>query len=195
MNEEELKFYYQNDDDRKKINQLSDIRTNVINHIRNSVEGKDKEDRDSINSLLQKENLNLSVEAKNNNRFTYYYYNDKDGKESSRQIMLTFKYDSLWNYKTNGFRIDMYLEIQGNILRFVESHKELLKGIGIEADPQSLPQNGWWHFQKDEIRFTIDDLLNPYNIRTRIIEGIKSSALYNNGAKIIEYYMNAKLNQ
>ena len=193
MNEEELKFYYQNDDDRERINRLSDIRSNVINYIRDSVEGKGKnsEDEKYINYLLEgikipiseKGNIKLSVKAQKNNSFTYYCYN-----KYPEQITLTLEYDSLWNYKANGCRIKLYLDVKGNILKFIESNTILLKENGIEADPQSTFQNGWWHFQKDEIQFKPEDLLNPYNIRKRIIEDIKDSALYNNGAKIIECF-------
>lgn len=187
MNEEELKFYYQNESNRININQLSEIRTNVINHIRNSIEGKDKQDREIINNLLKSKSLYLSAEAKDNNRFTYYYYN-----EYSRQIMLTLKYVSLWNYEANGCRIDMYLEVKGEMQKFVESHKDLLKVKSIVPDEQSMPQNWGWHFQKDEIRFETDELLNQDSIREKIIEGIKNSPLYSNGLKIIECYKTHK---
>lgn len=185
MNEEELKFYYQDESNRIKINRLSEIRSNVINHIRNSIEGKDKQDRENINTLLKNRCLYLSVEAKDNNRFTYYYYN-----EYSRQIMLTLKYVSLWNYEANGCRIDMYLEVKGDMLKFVESHKELLKEKGIVSDEQSTPQNWGWHFQKDTIRFETDELLNQDSIREKIIKSIMDSQLYSNGLKIIECYQN-----
>ena len=185
MNEEELKFYYQDESNRIKINRLSEIRSNVINHIRNSIEGKDKQDRENINTLLKNRCLYLSVEAKDNNRFTYYYYN-----EYSRQIMLTLKYVSLWNYEANGCRIDMYLEVKGDMLKFVESHKELLKEKGIVPDEQSTPQNWGWHFQKDTIRFETDELLNQDSIREKIIKSIMDSQLYSNGLKIIECYQN-----
>lgn len=185
MNEEELKFYYQNESNRIKINRLSEIRSNVINHIRNSIEGKDKQDRENINTLLKNRCLYLSVEAKDNNRFTYYYYN-----EYSKQIMLTLKYVSLWNYEANGCRIDMYLEVKGDMLKFVESHKDLLKEKGIVPDEQSTPQNWGWHFQKNTIRFETDELLNQDSIREKIIKSIMDSQLYSNGLKIIECYQN-----
>ena len=66
----------------------------------------------------------------------------------------------------------------------------LLKEKGIESDQQATPQNGWWHFQKDEIRFETDELINQDSIREKIIESIKKSALYGNGLKIIECYTN-----
>ena len=185
MNEEELKFYYQNESNRIKINRLSEIRSNVINHIRNSIEGKDKQDRENINTLLKNRCLYLSVEAKDNNRFTYYYYN-----EYLKQIMLTLKYVSLWNYEANGCRIDMYLEVKGDMLKFVESHKDLLKEKGIVPDEQSTPQNWGWHFQKNTIRFETDELLNQDSIREKIIKSIMDSQLYSNGLKIIECYQN-----
>ena len=185
MNEEELKFYYQNESNRIKINRLSEIHSNVINHIRNSIEGKDKQDKENINTLLKNRCLYLSVEAKDNNRFTYYYYN-----EYSRQIMLTLKYVSLWNYEANGCRIDMYLEVKGDMLKFVESHKDLLKEKGIVPDEQSTPQNWGWHFQKNTIRFETDELLNQDSIREKIIKSIMDSQLYSNGLKIIECYQN-----
>ena len=197
MNEEELKFYYQNESNRVNINRLSEIRSNVINHIRKSVEGENPDDRNNINDQLKEKEVELKVENKDNNSFTYYYYEKclkkEDGKYSGKgEIMLTLKYDSLWNYKTNGCRIDMFLEVQGNMLKFVESHKELLKEKGIESDQQSTPQNGWWHFQKDKIRFETDELLNQDSIREKIIEGIKNSPLYSNGLKIIECYKTHK---
>lgn len=185
MNEEALKFYYQNESNRIKINRLSEIHSNVINHIRNSIEGKDKQDKENINTLLKNRCLYLSVEAKDNNRFTYYYYN-----EYSRQIMLTLKYVSLWNYEANGCRIDMYLEVKGDMLKFVESHKDLLKEKGIVPDEQSTPQNWGWHFQKNTIRFETDELLNQDSIREKIIKSIMDSQLYSNGLKIIECYQN-----
>ena len=189
MNEEELKFYYQNEGNRTRINRLSEIRSNVINHVRKSVEGENKDDRNNINYQLKEKGVNLKVENKDNNCFTYYYYENNE-YSGLGEIMLTLKYDSLWNYETNGCRIDMFLEVQGNMLKFVESHKELLKEKGIESDQQATPQNGWWHFQKDEIRFETDELINQDSIREKIIEGIKNSPLYSNGLKIIEFYTN-----
>ena len=181
MNEEELKFYY-SFDNREKIKRLSEIRSNVINYISRTIENKDL-----IDFVLKNNNLKLTLREKNNKEYTYYCYNDYP-----KQIMLTLEYNSLWNYRTNGCRIKMYLEVQGEILKFVESHKELLKEKGIESDGQSTPQNGWWHFQKDEIRFETDELLNQDSIREKIIEGIKNSPLYSNGLKIIECYKTHK---
>ena len=181
MNEEELKFYY-SFDNREKIKRLSEIRSNVINYISRTIENKDL-----IDFVLKNNNLKLTLREKNNKEYTYYCYNDYP-----KQIMLTLEYNSLWNYRTNGCRIKMYLEVQGEILKFVESHKELLKEKGIESDGQSTPQNGWRHFQKDEIRFETDELLNQDSIREKIIEGIKNSPLYSNGLKIIECYKTHK---
>ena len=189
MNEEELKFYYQNESNRILIKRLSEIRSNVINHIHKSVEGENPSDRNYINDELKDNGIKLKVKNKDNNRFTYYYYENNE-YSGLGEIMLTLKYDSLWNYETNGCRIDMFLEVQGNMLKFVESHKELLKEKGIESDQQATPQNGWWHFQKDEIRFETDELINQDSIREKIIEGIKNSPLYGNGLKIIECYTN-----
>lgn len=180
MNEEELKFYYSLDN-REKINRLSEIRSNIINHISKTIENKEL-----INSALQNNGLNLTLREKNNKEYTYYCYNI--GEKFSKEIMLTLKYDSLWNYNSHGCRINIYLELQGDIMRYANEHVEFLKEKGIETNPKLAHKNCYWHFQECVIPFTPDELSDKAIIIDKIVTTIKESGLYDKGQRIIEYF-------
>lgn len=171
----ELSFYYSESDNRKIINRLSEIRSNVIRHIRESIE-----DEKAVNARLENRGIVLQVKAKENNRYTYYAYKELG------QVMLTLEYHSLWDFSEQ-CRIKMYLELQGDVMRYVEQNINVLKEIGIDCG-DSVCQKGYWHFQKEEILFTKEDLLTHDSIIEKIVLAIENSLLYKNGLEIIRCY-------
>lgn len=177
MDTNELNFYYSDDRHRKIINELSKIRSNIIRHICESIE-----DENTVNIRLINRGINLQVKVKGNHRYTYYAY------KCPEQIMLTLKYNSLWDF-TQQCRVEMYLELQGDIMKYVEQNLNLLKGI----EPNySVPQKDYWHFQKEDILFTKEDLLTHESIIEKIVTSIEKSSLYKNGLEIIRYYKGGK---
>ena len=180
MNKEELEFYF-SENNREIINRLSEIRSNVINYIKESIDNEKL-----INPLLQENGLKLRVTLKDNNRYTYYAF-----EQYPKQIMLTLVYNSLWNYTTQS-RICMYLELQGDIMKYVRSNESLIKEkLGIEDNLPST-QNNWWHLEKEEIPFNIKDLSCKDSIISKIINAISNSPLYQHGLQIIECYNKTK---
>ena len=175
MDANELSFYYSESDNRKIINRLSEIRSNVIRHIRESIE-----DEKAVNARLENRGIVLQVKAKENNRYTYYAYKELG------QVMLTLEYHSLWDFSEQ-CRIKMYLELQGDVMRYVEQNINVLKEIGIDCG-DSVCQKGYWHFQKEEILFTKEDLLTHDSIIEKIVLAIENSLLYKNGLEIIRCY-------
>lgn len=175
MDANELSFYYSESDNRKIINRLSEIRSNVIRHIRESIE-----DEKAVNARLENRGIVLQVKAKENNRYTYYAYKELG------QVMLTLEYHSLWDFSEQ-CRIKMYLELQGDVMRYVEQNINVLKEIGIDCG-DSVCQKGYWHFQKEEILFTKEDLLSHNSIIEKIVLAIENSLLYKNGLEIIRCY-------
>lgn len=180
MNKEELEFYF-SEKNRENINRLSEIRSNVINYIKESIDNEKL-----ISPLLQENGLKLKVTSKDNNRYTYYVF-----EQHPKQIMLTLVYDSLWNYTTQS-RICMYLELQGDIMKYVKSNESLIKeNLNIESNLPST-QSNWWHFEKEEIPFNIKDLNCKDSIISKIINAINNSPLYQHGLQIIECYNKTK---
>ena len=96
----------------------------IINYISRTIENKEL-----INSVLKNNGLNLTLSGKNNKEYTYYCYT-----EFPKEIMLTLVYHSLWDYNTNGCRINVYLELQGSIKDYVEKNMGLLKEKRIEPN-------------------------------------------------------------
>ena len=180
MDTNELNFYYSDDRQRKIINELSKIRSNIIQHICKSIE-----DENTVNIRLAKRGIDLQVKAKGNHRYTYYTYIGCP-KECSEQIMLTLKYNSLWDFSQQ-CRVEMYLELQGNIMKYVEQNLNSLKEAGIEPNYHT-PKKDYWHFQKEDILFTKEDLLSHNSIIEKIVLAIENSLLYKNGLEIIRCY-------
>ena len=180
MDTNELNFYYSDDRQRKIINELSKIRSNIIQHICKSIE-----DENTVNIRLAKRGIDLQVKAKGNHRYTYYTYIGCP-KECSEQIMLTLKYNSLWDFSQQ-CRVEMYLELQGNIMKYVEQNLNSLKEAGIEPNYHT-PKKDYWHFQKEDILFTKEDLLTHDSIIEKIVTSIEKSPLYKNGLEIIRHY-------
>ena len=180
MDTNELNFYYSDDRQRKIINELSKIRSNIIQHICKSIE-----DENTVNIRLAKRGIDLQVKAKGNHRYTYYTYIGCP-KECSEQIMLTLKYNSLWDFSQQ-CRVEMYLELQGNIMKYVEQNLNSLKEAGIEPNYHT-PKKDYWHFQKEDILFTKEDLLSHNSIIEKIVLAIENSLLYKNGLEIIRRY-------
>ena len=84
----------------------------------------------------------------------------------------------------------MYLELQGNMMKYVEKNLNSLKEVGIE--PNSVPKKNYWHFQKEDILFTKEDLLTHDSIIEKIVTSIEKSPLYKNGLEIIRHYKGEK---
>lgn len=81
----------------------------------------------------------------------------------------------------------MYLELQGNIMKYVEQNLNSLKEAGIEPNYHT-PKKDYWHFQKEDILFTKEDLLSHNSIIEKIVLAIENSLLYKNGLEIIRCY-------
>ena len=180
MNKEELKFYFQYGN-REKINRLAEIRMNVIKHIKQTIENKEL-----LEPKFKEQGWSLSVKTKEKVNYVYYTF-----KDASEKMMLTLVYDSLWNYDKNGCRIQMFMELQNDMIKFVKDHKEELRTLEVISDGNNIHPS-WWHFKKYDIPFTPDELSEENSIAQKIIEAIKESQFYENGTKIINLRENSK---
>lgn len=117
---EDIEFYFR-DDNRIKINKLSDIRTRVINHISNSLE-----DKDIVLPLFKKYDLKLEI-GKNKDNIIYYNFN-KDCKDCKEKIKIKLEYHSLWDFKDKGCRIKAELEFNDEMKNWVQKHKDEFEG-------------------------------------------------------------------
>ena len=175
MNEEEVYFYFEN---REKINRLAEIRGNVISHIWKAIEEGNAK---NLKPVFKENGLKLSIRTKNNVNYCYYTFDALPDK-----VMLTLVYDTLWNYKNNGCRIRMFLELQSKeMISFVENQSLYMKDfLGLEPDGHQKNAT-WWHYKGFEIPFTPKELTNENTIVTRIVDAIKQSHFYEDGLKII----------
>ena len=180
MNKEELKFYFQVGN-REKINRLAEIRTNVIKHIKETIE-----DKKILEPKFKEQGWRLSVKTKENEDYVYYTFED-----ASEKMMLTLVYDSLWNYDKNGCRIQMFLELQNDMIKFVKDHKEDLRTLAVISDGNNIHPS-WWHFKKYDIPFTPDELSEENSIVQKIIKAINNSHFYEYGTEIINLRKNSK---
>ena len=120
MNEEEFLFYFK-DDNRQKINRLAELRKNVIKHIWQPIE-----DKELLGPLFKEQNYKLSVKTKikATDNYVYYTFNSMSDK-----VMLTLCYDTLWDYDQHGCRIRLFLELQGEMIGFAQSHAQELRNL------------------------------------------------------------------
>ena len=175
MSDEEFLFYFK-DDNRQKINRLVKLRKNVIKHIWQPIE-----DKELLTPLFNEQNYKLSVKTKIKATDNYVYYTFNSLPDN---VMLTLCYDTLWDYDQHGCRIRMFLELQGEMIGFAQSHAQELKNLKIE--PDKVPNNSsWWHFRGTDIHFTPQELIKPNVIVEKIITGIKDSGFYEMGIGII----------
>ena len=95
-------------------------------------------------------------------------------------------YETVWNYKNNGCRIGLYLELCGaEMIKFVVEKRDVLREKGLEPDGHK-KEKTWWHYKGTEIRFdNPKDLSNEQEIVNRIVNAIKDSHFYEDGKKII----------
>ena len=152
------------------------LRKNVIKHIWQPIE-----DKELLTPLFNEQNYKLSVKTniKATDNYVYYTFNSLPDN-----VMLTFCYDTLWDYDQHGCRIRMFLELQGEMIGFAQSHAQELKNLKIE--PDKVPNNSsWWHFRGTDIHFTPQELIKPNVIVEKIITGIKDSGFYEMGIGII----------
>lgn len=173
MNKEELYFYFEN---REKINRLTEIRSNVVKHIWQTIENKDL-----LKPLFHEQSWKLSVKTKEKVNYVYYTFDAMPEK-----IMLTLVYDTLWNYDNGGCRIRMFLELQSKeMISFIEQKSQYMKdSLGLESDGHA-KKTTWWHYKGTEIPFSPKELANENDIATRIVNAIKESHFYEDGQKII----------
>lgn len=176
MNREEILFYF-NEENRQKINRLAEIRKSVIRHIWKAIENKDL-----LKPRFGEYKMKLSVKTKNNEDYVYYTFDAMPEK-----VMLTLCYDTLWKYDQKGCRIRMFLELQGDMIKFVDNNEQELKNIGVE--PQNYYKcNSYWHFRGTEIPYTPDELSEENVIVSKITDAIKNSLFYDDGMKIISLW-------
>lgn len=182
MNEEEFYFYF-NEENRQKINRLAEIRKNVIRHIWQPIENKKL-----LEPLFRDAGFHLSVrtKAKESDNYVYYAFDAMPD-----DVMLTLCYDTLWDYDRHGCRIGMFLELQGDMMRFAEEHAGELKEMGIAPDGHK-KEMSWWHFRGTDIRYTPQELIKPTVIVGKIVEGIRHSNFYEMGMNIIRQYERTK---
>lgn len=170
MNTDEINFYFK-DDNRKKINQLSEIKRHVIEYISDSLENKE-----ILKPLLRKYNLALDVDKCKNNEYIYFPYQGYDG-----HIMITLVYDRLWNFDKNGSRIQAILEIQGDMIDWVEKNESNKSMEGLKKYQK------FWHYSSCDIPFSLDELTS--NFQENLCKKLSDETIcpiYTIGLEIIE---------
>ncbi len=170
MNTDEINFYFK-DDNRKKINQLSEIKRHVIEYISDSLENKE-----ILKPLLRKYNLALDVDKCKNNEYIYFPYKGYDG-----HIMITLVYDRLWNFDKNGSRIQAILEIQGDMIDWVEKNESNKSMEGLKKYQK------FWHYSSCDIPFSLDELTS--NFQENLCKKLSDETIcpiYTIGLEIIE---------
>lgn len=172
MNTDEINFYFK-EDNRRKINQLTEIKKHVIDYISDSLENKE-----ILKPLLHKYELNLDVDKCKNNEYIYFPYKGYDGR-----IMITLIYDRLWNFDKNGSRIQAILEIQGDMIDWVEKHESNNSMEGLEKCQK------FWHYSTCDLPFSFDELTN--NFQENLCKKLSDNTIcpiYKTGLNIIEKY-------
>ena len=178
MDSESLKFFYDGNN-HEMINQLSNLRTNIINSIQETMD-----DADTINSLLQDNGMEL--EYGKHSKSYCYFYNHYKGLEG--EAMITIVYHPLWDYSQHGCRVKAILEFQDELLKWVEAHlTEIEQNTNCIADNNLLKDKSCWHYQLQEICFD-----NPYEALSgdylqTIFKHVKEG-VYKTGLSIVEYY-------
>lgn len=172
MNTDEINFYFK-EDNRRKINQLTEIKKHVIGFISDSLENKE-----ILKPLLHKYDLNLDVDKCKNNEYIYFPYKGYDGR-----IMITLIYDRLWNFDKNGSRIQAILEIQGDMIDWVEKHESNKSMEGLKKYQK------FWHYNSCDLPFSLDELTN--NFQENLCKKLSDETIcpiYKIGLNIIEKY-------
>lgn len=172
MNTDEINFYFK-EDNRRKINQLTEIKKHVIDYISDSLENKE-----ILKPLLHKYELNLDVDKCKNNEYIYFPYKGYDGL-----IMITLIYDRLWNFDKNGSRIQAILEIQGDMIDWVEKHESNNSMEGLKKYQK------FWHYSSCDLPFSLDELTN--NFQKNLCKKLSDNTIcpiYKTGLNIIEKY-------
>lgn len=147
MNTDEIAFYFK-DDNRRKINQLSQIRRNVIKFISDSLENKE-----IIEPMLKGLHLNVGTCKINKNDNAYYI---QYPYEDENRIMITLVYHHLWKYDKNGSRIQAILEIQEGMINWVLKHISNSTMSGLKQNQK------YWHYCSCNIPFSLDELVNDF---------------------------------
>ncbi len=171
MNIEDLEFYF-HEDNRIKINKLSDIRTRVINYISDSLENKD-----IIQPLFKKYDLKLEI-GKNKKDSGYIYYYFKGYKD---QVMITLVYHRLWDFDKNGCRIQAILELKGDdMMQWALKHKGDNSMDGLNKNQK------YWHYSSYDIPFTTDELLGDFH--ENLCQKLSASIVYKMGVDLIKQH-------
>lgn len=173
MNTDELRFYFE-ENNRLKINQLSDVRNDVINYISGALEKEEV-----LKPLFRKYNLNLNVDKCKDNRYIYYPYKGYEGK-----AMITLVYHSLWDFKSNGCRIQVILEFKGDeMINWVMKHNSDKSMNGLNKNLK------YWHYYSCEIPFNPKELES--NFQECLCKKLSDDSLcptYKIGIEILERY-------
>lgn len=180
MNNEELNFFYEND--HNKIIRMAEIYHNVREYLANAIE-----DADKVVPLLESEGLSLTIIKKQHLHHAYYAFKGYNGN-----VMITLVYDSLWNYRDNGCRIQAILELQGKVLVWAtDQQKRLEEKLGISVNSKNIKNNSFWHFYIDSLPFDPKTDLGD-NFQMILVEKLKHSCLYEMGMQIINLFQEDK---
>ncbi len=175
MNTDEIAFYFK-DDNRRKINQLSAIRSDVIKFISASLENKE-----ILEPMLKELGLKVGqckINKKDNTHYIHYPY-----KGAKDKIMITLVYDNLWKYDKNGSRIQAILEIQGDMIDWVLKHISNNSMVGLNKNQK------YWHYCSCDIPFSFDELVNDFqeNLCKKLSAEI-ICPIYKIGKEIVDKY-------
>ena len=177
MNTEELNFYFSGDN-RSKINKLSKIRNTVIDYLSNSIQEKDV-----LEPLFKKYGLDLEI-GKNAKEYIYYPYRGYDGR-----IMITLIYNQLWNQETLGCKMQVILELQGEMIKWVMKNYKgcynSMAGLDKEDD--------YWHYYSCEVYFDVNELVDDFQENLcKKLSNDRVCPVYKIGKDILEQYENNK---
>lgn len=97
--------------------------------------------------------------------------------------MITLIYDRLWNFDKNGSRIQAILEIQGDMIDWVEKHESNNSMEGLKKYQK------FWHYSSCDLPFSLDELTN--NFQENLCKKLSDNTIcpiYKTGLNIIEKY-------
>jgi len=173
MNTDELSFYYSGEN-HEKINELVEIRKNVITYISDSIQNKE-----ILKPLFKDYGLKLDVDKCKNNKYIYYPYKGYEGK-----LMITLVYNRLWDFNKNGCRIQAILEIQDDMIQWVHKNVSGNSMVGLKE------HHNYWHYSSCDIPFSINELMNDF--QENLCKKLSICPIYKLGTDIIEKYEKTK---
>lgn len=154
---------------------MSEIRASVITHISESIQNKE-----ILKPLFKRYGLGkLDVDKCKNNKYIYYPYKGYEGR-----LMITLVYNKLWNFNKNGCRIQVILEIQGDMIDWVHKNVSENSMVGLEDN------HDYWHYCSYDIPFSPNELVNDF--QENLCKKLSICPIYKLGIDIIEKYEKAK---